>query len=62
MNNSLESHRLFPHVAWFLIIGFAILTYSLTVRLQQEMSGLATNMDELENRVNAIETTQPVTP
>ena len=31
---SLESFRIFPYIAWALIIGFAVFVYKITVHLQ----------------------------
>ena len=34
----LEQHRFFPYVAWTLVIGFVIFTYTLTIELTQATS------------------------
>jgi len=60
MNNSLESYKVFPFIAWALVIGFAVFTYLLTVRVSQEMSGLDTSVDDLENRIERLEAQQGV--
>jgi len=37
MDKTLESSKLFPIIAWVLVIGFAIFTYTLTVSVQAEI-------------------------
>lgn len=56
MNHTLESYKIFPYVAWTLVIGFAIFTYMLTVRLQENLGDVDTNISELEMRVQKLET------
>jgi hypothetical protein len=58
MNNTLESHKLFPYVAWALVIGFALFTYMLTTRLHENLGSLGKEVDDLEERVNAVEARQ----
>lgn len=58
MHNTLESYRFFPYVAWALVIGFALFTYLLTVRVNQELSGIDTNVDDLEMRIERLEQQQ----
>ena len=36
MGHTLESHKLFPIVAWSLVVGFAVFTYTLTMQVQAE--------------------------
>ena len=60
MNNTLESHRFFPYVAWAIVVGFAIFTYMLTVRVNEEISGLDTSLDNLELRLDRLEKQQGI--
>ncbi len=55
MNNTLESHKLFPVVAWILVIGFAIFTYMLTVRVQAELTNIGDGIARLEERLNELD-------
>ena len=58
MNNTLESHRLFPYIAWILVIGFAIFTYMLTTRLQQQFDNINEGIVRLETKLDKLETTK----
>ncbi len=55
MNNTLESYKIFPYVAWGLVIGFAIFTYILTMRVNDEISGIDNSVNDLEMRVERLE-------
>ncbi len=55
MGHTLESYRIFPYIAWILVIGFALFTYALTVRVNKEISGIGSNIDDLEMRVERLE-------
>ncbi len=55
MNNTLESHKLFPYVAWFLVVGFAVFTYNLTITVQNELETIATGIDRLEEKLDTLE-------
>ncbi len=55
MNNTLESSRFFPVIAWTLVIGFAFFTYSLTTRLQSELSDIGDGVSRLETKINNLE-------
>jgi hypothetical protein len=49
MKYVLEQHRFFPYVAWTLVIGFVIFTYTLTIQLTQATSSLKdTNTQNLQ--------------
>ena len=56
MNNTLESHKFFPYVAWGLIIGFAIFTYILNARVTAELSELGDGVERLEQKINDLDT------
>jgi hypothetical protein len=56
MHNTLESHKLFPYVAWGLVIGFAVFTYMLTVNVQRELGNIGDGVERLEARLNEMET------
>ncbi len=58
MNHTLESYRVFPVVAWLLVIGFAVFTYMLSVRVNGEISGIDTSVDDLEMRIERLEQKQ----
>ena len=56
MNNTLESSKIFPYIAWALVVGFAIFTYMLTVRVQTELSDIGEGVERLEMKLNDLET------
>ncbi len=56
MNNTLESHKFFPYIAWTLVIGFAIFTYSLTMQFKTELTNIGDGVDRLEQKINEIDT------
>ncbi len=65
--NQLEGSRIFPHIAWILIVGFAIFTWTLTMHLKSEMSKISSNIEisntdlqqiqkqKIRNRINSLE-------
>jgi hypothetical protein len=55
MHNTLESHKFFPYVAWTLVVGFAVFTYMLTLRLQENLGNIDTDMRDLEMRIERLE-------
>jgi hypothetical protein len=55
MNNTLESHKFFPYVAWTLVIGFALFTYNLTINVQRELADIGGGIDRLEEKLNTLE-------
>lgn len=55
MNNTLESHKFFPYVAWLLVVSFALFTYMLTTQLHGSVGSLGEKVDDLEERVNNLE-------
>ena len=55
MEFTLESYRVFPFVAWVLVIGFALFTYMLTVRLQENLRNVDTSLEEIEMRLEKLE-------
>lgn len=48
MHNTLESHKLFPYIAWGLVIGFAAFTLNLTLTIQREISDIAALTGRIE--------------
>lgn len=56
MKNSLESSKFFPVIAWITVIGFAFFTYSLTMRLQTELSDISDGVARLEQKINEMDT------
>ena len=57
MNNTLESNPIFPYVAWAVVIGFALFTYTLTLNLNAEVALIAIDIDAIEDRVDTLEQT-----
>lgn len=55
MNNTLESSKLFPFIAWSTVIGFAFFTYTLTTHLNSELDTISADMDSLESRIQTLE-------
>jgi hypothetical protein len=62
MNNTLESHKIFPYVAWTLVISFALFTYNLTTAVRNELNSITSGIDRLEMKVDALETAKVVAP
>ena len=62
MGHTLESYKVFPYIAWALVVGFALFTYLLTVRVSEEISGIGTNIQDLEMRIERLEQAQPAVP
>lgn len=52
MKFTLEGHKFFPYIAWGLVIGFVLFTYTLTIRLTEATHSLEERRD---NTVSAIE-------
>ncbi len=52
MNNTLESSKYFPYIAWALVIGFAVFTYSLATRMQTELSDISVSVERLEAKID----------
>ncbi|MDC1205460.1 hypothetical protein N8083_01270 [Candidatus Pacebacteria bacterium] len=40
MKYTLEGHKLFPYIAWTVVLGFVVFTYTLTIRLSDATSSL----------------------
>ncbi len=57
MGHTLESHKLFPIVAWSLVVGFAVFTYTLTMQVQAELDGISDGVVRLEQKLNEISAT-----
>ncbi len=55
MKNTLESSKAFPIVAWSLIIGFALFTWTLTIHHQNELSDISSGIDRVEDRLLQLE-------
>jgi hypothetical protein len=55
MHNTLESHKLFPYVAWAIVIGFALFVYFLTVSVQRELGEISDGVERLEMRLNEMD-------
>ncbi len=52
MNNTLESSKYFPYIAWGLVIGFAFFTYALTVHVQEDLSDITVSVARLETKID----------
>jgi len=62
MKYTLESYRVFPFVAWALVIGFAFFTYMLTVRLQENLGDVDTSLEDIEMRLERLEQKETIVP
>lgn len=51
MAKKLEEFRVFPYVAWALIISFAVFTYSLSTNLYDQVGSLETRVTSLEQHL-----------
>jgi hypothetical protein len=58
MHHTLESSKLFPFIAWLLVIGFASFTYMLTTSVQAELDTIAGGVDRLEQKLTDLEQKQ----
>ncbi len=58
MNHTLESYRIFPYIAWVLVIGFAVFTYMLTTNLQAELGDVDNSIEAMEMRIDKLEAKQ----
>ena len=47
----LEAYKIFPYVAWILVIGFALYVFSLATELQATTSNLSEDTSYLENAI-----------
>jgi len=52
MNKTLESHKIFPYIAWMLIIGFTVFTYVLAMRVQADIAYLGDGVARLEQKID----------
>ncbi|QQR64890.1 hypothetical protein IPH92_05065 [Candidatus Kaiserbacteria bacterium] len=52
MNNSIESSKYFPYIAWITVVGFAFFTYSLTTRMQEQLADIGDGVERLEQKIN----------
>jgi len=55
MNHTLESYKIFPYIAWALVISFALFTYTLTVRLQENLNNVDSSLSDIEMRLEKLE-------
>ncbi len=60
MGHTLESYKIFPYIAWILFIGFALFTYALTMRFEEELDDISSGIERLELRLDEIEVANPV--
>jgi len=52
-DKALESYKIFPIIAWALVIGFAFFVYNIATRLQTVASDLEAQTQWLQQQVNA---------
>ena len=50
---SLEAYKLFPYVAWGLVVGFSLFVYSIITNLQATTAQLQQQTSALEAKVSA---------
>ncbi len=51
-DKALESYKIFPYVAWILIIGFAFFVYNLTVEVRAAATEIGSRSHSVETKVN----------
>lgn len=54
MKHVLEQSSTFPYIAWAAIIAFGAMTVMLTLKLNEEMTALASNRDYLETMIEEV--------
>jgi len=54
MKHTLEQSGTFPYIAWCAVIAFGAMTVMLSIKLDEEMTVLASNRDYLEMVANEI--------
>jgi hypothetical protein len=50
-NRSLESFKIFPYLAWALVMAFAVLVYYISVELRAVAQDLSTQSEFIETQV-----------
>jgi hypothetical protein len=50
---SLEAYRVFPYIAWGLVIGFSIFVYTIVSNLQTATSQLQHQTDALQQQISS---------
>ncbi len=61
MKHTLESHRVFPYVAWGLVILFAGFTCNLAIAMQREIAQISESTERIEQALleaNMMETAE----
>ncbi len=58
MHNTLESSKVFPYIAWSIVVGLALFTYTLTLHLKVELEEIDNNVQNIEMKLNAMEKSQ----
>lgn len=54
MQHVLEQSRSFTYIAWAAIIAFGAMTVMLAIKLDKEMTALASNRDYLETMIEEV--------
>ena len=55
MNFVLEKHKFFPYIAWTLVIGFVVFTYTLTIELTEATEQLSSQQQQTVAALKATE-------
>lgn len=54
MNNTIESSKYFPYIAWTLVIGFSLFTYSLVMQANDELTDISESVSRVESKIDLI--------
>lgn len=49
MQHTVESHKLFPYIAWATVLSFAFFTYTLAANLQSDLSEINESVERVES-------------
>lgn len=52
-DKALETFKIFPYIAWGLVIGFSFFVYSLTIRLEDNIDQLGKQTKFLEEKASS---------
>lgn len=62
MKHTLESHALFPYVAWGLVLGFVAFTYVLATNVQKSIANLDHRIVRVEQSIENTGSQKPIVP
>ncbi len=54
MKHTLEQSSTFPYIAWAFIVAFGIMTVTLSLELNKEMTALASDREDTTNMIRSI--------